>query len=64
MGAGCEGWRTGAGYPKHPISSFLLTEYKTPTNIECIFVETSIRKKIGYFAALIIHIKVKNLLTT
>ena len=32
-------------FVRDDISSRLLTEYKTPTNVECIFVEISIRKK-------------------
>ena len=32
-------------FARDDISSFLLTEYKTPTNVECIFVEIRIRKK-------------------
>ena len=32
-------------FVRDDISSHLLTEYKTPTNVECIFVEISIRKK-------------------
>ena len=44
------------------ISSRLLTEYKTPTNVECIFVEISIRKRIGYFGATTTLVKVISLL--
>ena len=32
-------------FVRDDISSRLLTEYKTPTNVECIFIEISIRKK-------------------
>ena len=32
-------------FVRDDISPRLLTEYKTPTNVECIFVEISIRKK-------------------
>ena len=32
-------------FVRDDISSRILTEYKTPTNVECIFIEINIRNK-------------------
>ena len=49
-------------FVRDDISSSLLTEHKSPTNLGCIIVEMSIRQKIGYFLAPTTHIKVISLL--
>ena len=46
-------------YIREDIPSRLLTEYKPPENVECLFVELNIRKKKnGFFVAHIILIKI------
>ena len=45
-------------YVRDEIPSRLLTDYKIKDNLEMFFIEVNIRKKSGYAAALITHIKV------